>query len=140
MIMQIKALYKWTDLVYKSSLISLFKLNFLPLLPLLLLLLHVVFSLLVSIFMVFIISLGVFHVQVKRRTSFYIVVLILPCVLLSCLTLVMFWFPPQRPDRTGLGRYRHLLHSSSLAGTQHKPTAPEQHHSLDYILNPMSLP
>ena len=44
-------------------------------------------------------------VQVKRRTSFYIVVLILPCVLLSCLTLVMFWFPPQRPDRTGLGNH-----------------------------------
>ncbi|CAD5116830.1 DgyrCDS5676 [Dimorphilus gyrociliatus] len=45
----------------------------------------------------------IYSVTVRRRTAFYIVVLILPCILLSCLTVVMFWFPPQRPDRTGLG-------------------------------------
>ena len=46
----------------------------------------------------------IYTISIKRKTAFYIVVLILPCVLLSCLTLVMFWFPPQRPDRTGLGK------------------------------------
>ncbi|KAK2157840.1 hypothetical protein LSH36_184g12046 [Paralvinella palmiformis] len=45
----------------------------------------------------------VYTVTIKRRTAFYAVVLVLPCLLLSCLTLVMFWYPPQRPDRTGLG-------------------------------------
>lgn len=45
----------------------------------------------------------IYRIKIKRKTAFYIVVLILPCILLSCLTLVMFWFPPQRPDRTGLG-------------------------------------
>ena len=45
----------------------------------------------------------IYTVTLKRKTAFYVVVLVLPCLLLSCLTLVMFWFPPQRPDRTGLG-------------------------------------
>lgn len=45
----------------------------------------------------------IYYITIKRKTAFYIVVLILPCILLSGLTLVMFWFPPQRPDRTGLG-------------------------------------
>ncbi len=44
-----------------------------------------------------------FYLTIKRRTAFYIYVLILPSVLLSCLTLVLFWIPPQRPDRTSLG-------------------------------------
>ena len=46
----------------------------------------------------------IYHVVMYRRTAFYILVLIFPCILLSLLTLVMFWFPPQRPDRTGLGK------------------------------------
>ena len=45
-----------------------------------------------------------FYLTIKRRTAFYIYVLILPSVLLSCLTLVLFWIPPQRPDRTSLGK------------------------------------
>ncbi|ELT96539.1 hypothetical protein CAPTEDRAFT_52979, partial [Capitella teleta] len=44
-----------------------------------------------------------FFLTVKRRTAFYVYVLILPSVLLSFLTLVLFWIPPQRPDRTSLG-------------------------------------
>ena len=44
-----------------------------------------------------------FYLTVKRRTAFYVYVLILPSVLLSFLTLVLFWIPPQRPDRTSLG-------------------------------------
>ena len=45
-----------------------------------------------------------FYLTIKRRTAFYIYVLILPSVLLSCLTVVLFWIPPQRPDRTSLGK------------------------------------
>ncbi|KAK2141523.1 hypothetical protein LSH36_1087g00002 [Paralvinella palmiformis] len=44
-----------------------------------------------------------FYLTMKRKTAFYVYVLILPSVLLSCLTLILFWIPPQRPDRTGLG-------------------------------------
>ena len=46
-----------------------------------------------------------FYLTLKRRTAFYFYVLILPSVLLSSLTLVLFWIPPQRPDRTSLGEY-----------------------------------
>ena len=46
-----------------------------------------------------------FYLTVKRRTAFYIYVLIMPSVILSVLTLVLFWIPPQRPDRTSLGEY-----------------------------------
>ena len=45
-----------------------------------------------------------FYLTLRRRTAFYVYVLILPSVLLSSLTLVLFWIPPQRPDRTSLGK------------------------------------
>ena len=45
----------------------------------------------------------VYQVTMRRRMSFNILALVLPCLLLSALTLLMFWFPPGRPDRTGLG-------------------------------------
>ena len=45
-----------------------------------------------------------FNLTLRRRTAFYVYVLILPSVLLSSLTLVLFWIPPQRPDRTSLGK------------------------------------
>ncbi len=32
-------------------------------------------------------------------------ILTLPCVFLACLTLVVFWLPPDRPDRTALGKH-----------------------------------
>ena len=51
-----------------------------------------------------------FYLTIRRRPAFYIYVLILPSVLLSVLTLVLFWIPPQRPDRTALGN-SHLTQS-----------------------------
>ena len=45
-----------------------------------------------------------YRITIKRRTAFYVYVLVLPSVLLSFLTLVLFWIPPQRPDRTSLGK------------------------------------
>lgn len=55
-----------------------------------------------------------FNLTMRRRTAFYVYVLILPSVLLSSLTLVLFWIPPQRPDRTSLGRLYNLPSVLSL--------------------------
>jgi nicotinic acetylcholine receptor len=34
-----------------------------------------------------------FHIHLERRGGFYNYILILPCVLLSCLTCILFWLP-----------------------------------------------
>lgn len=52
----------------------------------------------------------IFHLTLKRQSTFYIYLLVLPCILLSALTLVLFWIPPQRPDRTAVGKYILLLY------------------------------
>ena len=39
-----------------------------------------------------------------RRSQFYTQFLILPCVLLGIVIPSIFWIPPSRPDRTGLGK------------------------------------
>jgi hypothetical protein len=44
-----------------------------------------------------------FTVKVKRIAVFYNYVLVLPCVLLSFLTLVIFWLPPESPAKMMLG-------------------------------------
>lgn len=45
-----------------------------------------------------------FHIQIKRKPAFYNYILILPCILLSSLTLVLFWLPPESPAKMQLGR------------------------------------
>ena len=45
-----------------------------------------------------------YYIRIQRRPAFHIYILILPSILLSFLTLVLFWIPPQRPDRTSLGK------------------------------------
>lgn len=45
-----------------------------------------------------------FFINFKRKTMFSSYILTLPCVFLATLTLVVFWLPPERPDRTTLGR------------------------------------
>ena len=51
-------------------------------------------------------NFGVLKIQLnmKRKLVFSSYILTLPCVFLACLTLVVFWLPPDRPDRTALGR------------------------------------
>ena len=49
-------------------------------------------------------SLLNFTVVLKRKTVFFTFILILPCVFLTMLTLVVFWLPPERPDKTTLGQ------------------------------------
>ena len=46
----------------------------------------------------------IFYLTMRRQSTFYIYLLVLPCILLSCLTLVLFWIPAQRPDRTAVGK------------------------------------
>ena len=45
-----------------------------------------------------------FSVKLKRIAVFYNYILVLPCVLLSFLTLVIFWLPPESPAKILLGR------------------------------------
>ena len=45
-----------------------------------------------------------FSFKLKRKSVFSSYILTLPCVFLACLTLCVFWLPPDRPDRTALGR------------------------------------
>ncbi|CAL1530114.1 unnamed protein product [Lymnaea stagnalis] len=44
-----------------------------------------------------------FTLRLKRRVAFYTFILILPCGLLSLLTLVIFWVPPESPAKLQLG-------------------------------------
>ncbi|XP_060564524.1 neuronal acetylcholine receptor subunit alpha-2-like isoform X1 [Ruditapes philippinarum] len=44
-----------------------------------------------------------FHLTVRRRVAFYTFILIMPCALLTCLTLVIFWVPPEAPAKLSLG-------------------------------------
>ncbi|KAH9498912.1 Acetylcholine receptor subunit alpha-like 1 [Bulinus truncatus] len=46
-----------------------------------------------------------FNLVIKRKVAFYSYILILPCVLLSSLTLVLFWLPPESPAKMQLGAY-----------------------------------
>ncbi|CAH8470277.1 unnamed protein product [Dicrocoelium dendriticum] len=42
-------------------------------------------------------------VRLSRNPSFYVFMLVIPCVLLSSLTLVVFWLPPESPAKMMLG-------------------------------------
>ncbi len=44
-----------------------------------------------------------FTLELQRKVTFSSYILTLPCIFLAALTLVVFWLPPDRPDRTGLG-------------------------------------
>ena len=45
-----------------------------------------------------------FTIVVKRIPIFYMIILIIPCILLSLLTLVSFWLPPETPAKILLGK------------------------------------
>jgi len=44
-----------------------------------------------------------FVIAIQRIPIFYVIVLIIPCILLSVLTLVSFWLPPETPAKILLG-------------------------------------
>ena len=45
-----------------------------------------------------------FYLKIRRVAAFYNYILVLPCVLLSFLTLVIFWLPPESPAKVMLGK------------------------------------
>lgn len=45
-----------------------------------------------------------FRLIIRRKVAFYSFILILPCALLSTLTLVIFWVPPESPAKLVLGK------------------------------------
>ena len=45
-----------------------------------------------------------FELKIRRQPAFYNYILILPCILLSSLTLVLFWLPPESPAKMQLGK------------------------------------
>ena len=45
-----------------------------------------------------------FELILQRKMVFSSYILTMPCVFLASLTLIVFCLPPERPDRTGLGR------------------------------------
>ena len=49
-----------------------------------------------------------FTLGVRRRLGYTGHLLMLPCVLLGCMSLVVFCLPPERPDRHTLGKYSTL--------------------------------
>nr|KAG5707552.1 hypothetical protein BaRGS_001100 [Batillaria attramentaria] len=44
-----------------------------------------------------------FTLTLRRKVAFYTFILVLPCALLSLLTLVIFWVPPESPAKLQLG-------------------------------------
>ncbi len=46
-----------------------------------------------------------FEINMRRRLVFSSYMLTMPPVFLACITLVVFWLPPERPDRTSLGEF-----------------------------------
>lgn len=44
-----------------------------------------------------------FKLKFQRRSTFYNYILILPCILLTSITLVLFWIPPESPAKLMLG-------------------------------------
>jgi len=44
-----------------------------------------------------------FTLRMRRLSAFYNYTIMLPCVLLSCLTAVIFWLPPESPAKIMLG-------------------------------------
>ena len=45
-----------------------------------------------------------FSLVLARQWRFYSMFLLLPAIILSCMSLMIFCIPPGRPDRTGLGK------------------------------------
>ena len=62
-----------------------------------------------------------FSLEMKRKLVFSSFILTLPCIFLACMTLVVFWLPPERPDRTSLGTYSKTL-EDILVSRSHSQT------------------
>jgi len=59
-----------------------------------------------------------FTLRLRRLSAFYNYTIMLPCVLLSCLTAVIFWLPPESPAKIMLGLSARTLTSTFLSVTR----------------------
>lgn len=50
-----------------------------------------------------------YTIEFRRSATFYTYILILPCVLLTSLTLVLYWIPPESPTKMALGKNTLIL-------------------------------
>ena len=55
-----------------------------------------------------------FFIWLERQPAFYAIILILPCFLLSSLTLVLFWLPPESPAKMVLGEWNEMKNNALL--------------------------
>jgi len=62
-----------------------------------------------------------FVIVIQRIPIFYVIVLIIPCILLSLLTLVSFWLPPETPAKILLGIVFFHCHTLLHISTQPRP-------------------
>ncbi|KAF7260847.1 hypothetical protein EG68_04026 [Paragonimus skrjabini miyazakii] len=51
-------------------------------------------------------------IRLRRNPNFYVLMLVIPCLLLSSLTLVVFWLPPESPAKMMLVSRRDYRHST----------------------------
>lgn len=52
-----------------------------------------------------------FRLTIRRKATFYAYTLILPCVLLTSLTLILFWIPAESPAKLTLGKVFRTVNS-----------------------------
>ena len=52
---------------------------------------------------------GNFRMYVQRKPGYYILNLMIPCCLMTVLTLFMYWLPPSSGEKISLGNYCMLL-------------------------------
>lgn len=55
-----------------------------------------------------------FWITIRRKATFYAYTLILPCVLLTSLTLILFWIPAESPAKLTLGKVINLWFFTKL--------------------------
>ncbi len=74
-----------------------------------------------------------FTLVMKRKMVFSTYILTLPCIFLATLTLLVFWLPPSRPDRTSLGESLAAVHGAETSILPSQQTRRIISHLLDAI-------
>lgn len=55
-----------------------------------------------------------YHIVFQRRSALYNYILVLPCILLTSITLILFFIPPESPAKMQLGQCSRLLSPRSV--------------------------
>ena len=76
-----------------------------------------------------------FVIVIQRIPIFYVIVLIIPCLLLSLLTLVSFWLPPETPAKILLGNvYLYSIYNYMHMHTYRSRGLRSSVSGIDYLL------